>query len=313
MRPPDDPPFPPDILAALEAALRQGVSTDAELQRITGAAVGRYNDTPQAELGGLSPNQLSALIHTDWVSPNAPLRLNQRLTPDDLSDSPLFHNARTLLATLRDEGPLAATATGNLSRKAVATLLPRLKLDIERLEEMRAVSKVINEPDILELYQLRITLQGLGLIYRRKGFRITAGGRELLLDRKAGTLFGMLFMGTVVNPPLEPPFAERADAMFIAFPFAIRTLADQSDEWRPAREIAQSIWPPFVEDELALEAESGILPLDVVLLLLTQSVLFIPLLEAGFLERRTLDPGSHLMADEEFRRTPLFRRAFESA
>jgi hypothetical protein len=126
-------------------------------------------------------------------------------------------------------------------------------------------------------------------------------------------LFGMLFMGTVVNPPFEPPFAERADAMFIALPFAIRTLADQPGGWRPAREIAPSVWPPFVEDELAREAESGILPADVVLLLLTQSVLFNPLLEAGCLERRTLDPGSHLMADEDFRRTPLFRRAFESA
>ncbi len=211
------------------------------MQRIADAVVARYNAEPQADLGGLSPNQLAALLNTDWVAPDAPLRLNQRLTPGDLRDSPLFHNARTLLATLRDEGPLGATAKGNLNRAAVATLLPRLKLDAERLDDLRAVSKVINEPDVFALLQLRITLQGLGLLYRRKGFRITARGRELLSDLKAGTLFGMLFMGTVVNPPFEPSFALRADAMLIALPFAIRNLlASQATGVPPGRSPSRS-------------------------------------------------------------------------
>jgi hypothetical protein len=300
-------PFGYEIFAALDDAILRGVTSSDELRAIASRTATRYNETPQRDLAGLSPNQLAAMLATDWVSPGAPVTLNQRLTPERLAPSPLFHNARTLLTSLRDEGPLGATATGNLNRKAVATLLPLLRLRPGALEEIHVMNKVINEPDVFVLYELRVALQGLGLIRRHKGFRVSRAGRELLSDTQAGRLFSMLFLAVVVSPPFEPRFALSPDAMYAALPFACWRLAACPDSWSTVTDLADTLWPPFVRDAIA--ETPWVLPPDETLRMETEFVLLRPLERAGLLELR---PGTGALgaSDAEFRRTPLFDAFF---
>ncbi len=305
------PPFPPEILAEIEAAIGRGVSSDAEVQRVADVAVARYNNAPQADMGGLTPLQMAALLATDWVSPGVAVRLNQRLTPGDLSASPLFHNARALLTMLRDEGPLGATAKGNLNRKAVAELIPHLQLDAERLAAIREMCKVINEPDIGRLVELRMTLQELGLIYRRKGFRITPKGRELLTDPQAGRLFAMAFMGTVVSPPFEWPMFQLHGAERVALPFAVRELARRAGAWSPEPELSTSVWPPFVYDQL--RETRGFWTFEAACSFLTFTSLIQPLHDAGLLEVRFGPRNGGLTSPEAVRTTQLFQKAFTFA
>ncbi|MGF1669138.1 MAG: hypothetical protein ACFCU6_01715, partial [Balneolaceae bacterium] len=53
--------------------------------------------------GGLNPNQLYNLLACDWAKNDGPLRLNGKLTANDVSNSILFHNARTMLLKAQKE------------------------------------------------------------------------------------------------------------------------------------------------------------------------------------------------------------------
>src|SRR5688572_28014552 len=63
-----------------------------------------YNTRPQADLGGLSPLQMEELLHGDWSTAGA-LRLDASLSFEDVGNTPLLADARTLLQFVVDHGP----------------------------------------------------------------------------------------------------------------------------------------------------------------------------------------------------------------
>jgi hypothetical protein len=169
------------------------------------------------------------------------------------------------------------------------------------------MNKVINEPDVFVLYELRIVLQELKLIRRRKGFHISRTGRDLLSDTQAGRLFAMLFLNLVANPPFEPRIGPTPETMLQALPFACWRLASCPGSWTTVTDLAPTVWPPFVLDDIA--ATPRILPADQTLRMETDFLLFRPLERAGLLELR---PGTGEIGgrEAEYRRTALFDEFF---
>ena len=183
---------PPHIQALLDAIERAGpVSSIAELNRIAAQQMRGYNARPQAELGGLSPDQMQQLLYGDWMTQGA-LRLNDTLTAAETADIPSFADAGTILSYVRDNAPVKQTATKNLSRAAVAALLPLLRTNVLAREYLGEF-KQVNESDVHWLSILRHTLMFAGLLARRKGFVLTARGRRFLEPHRVGESFALLF------------------------------------------------------------------------------------------------------------------------
>jgi hypothetical protein len=96
---------------------------------------------------------------------------------------------------VRDRGPAAATATGNLARKFVALALDAVEFPPGCLEAVRRYNKVINEAHVGPLFPLRLALVAAGFLRRQRGFRITERGRAALEGpADPGASFGRLFL-----------------------------------------------------------------------------------------------------------------------
>src|SRR5262245_54300601 len=158
------------MLDELLAELNQrSFATQADAERFVAARMRDYNSRPQPELGGLSPNQMSALLAGDWDATGS-FRVVATLGGGEIGDPDFLHNAVGFLTLLRDDGPAKATATGSLSRDAVSRLLTRLRFEEGYLDEVRRMNKVINEGDVFPVEILRHVLEFARLIVRRKGF-----------------------------------------------------------------------------------------------------------------------------------------------
>ena len=184
----------PDVRAMVEEILRVNPGASAEeINRQLARRMNAYNAAPQAALGGLSPDRMHQLLSGDWVASGA-LRLNGRLSLDELSDAALFADARTLLDYVATDGPVKETAARNLPRATVAALLNRLHAPRgRRASRVGEGMRIRNEQDVLWLWSLRQCLLFAGLLIRRKGLRISRRGRELLENDQAGELYALLF------------------------------------------------------------------------------------------------------------------------
>ena len=59
-----------------------------------------YNNTPDPDIEGLSPNEIHQLIYTPWDDNDCPLKFNKELKLSDMKDSVFFTNTTTFLKTL---------------------------------------------------------------------------------------------------------------------------------------------------------------------------------------------------------------------
>jgi hypothetical protein len=73
----------------------------------------------------LSPRHLAELLAGDWFE-TGPLRINQRLTLNDLGSSLVVVNARRMLQTVREWGGAPVTREGRFAAECVARLIGRL-------------------------------------------------------------------------------------------------------------------------------------------------------------------------------------------
>lgn len=297
---------PPELQAILD--LLQGGAPFAsieEAQRAVNAQMRGYNSRPQADLGGLSPDQMQQLLYGDWKSTGA-LRLNERLTLDDLSAAAMLADARTLLEYVRDEGPVKETAAHNLSRAAVAALVPRLRMprEVNRAYNL-TLPRQTNEGDVPWLQELRHVLLFGKLLARRKGMRIAPLGRALLAPERAGKLYAHLFFtffrtlnlsvlgGRAFHADLQPTLAYSL--------FMLRTATKQ---WTSPQDLAESSWLESAKDPPdALDAAYG----DMRFITFQLRVLD-PLAQFGLLEFRPLPNTDAPRYEVEYRRTPLYSR-----
>lgn len=299
-------PLPPELQAALEQLARDPrYRSRADLQRAMDARMRAYNSTPQADLCDLSPEQVHQLLYGDWATTGA-LRLAGDLSLDEVGGSALFADARTILAYVRDAGPIKETTAKNLPRAAVAHLLPLLRTasgDDGRRSDFEPPPR--NEGDLYWLPNLRQVLLFAGLLARRKGLRISARGRALVADERAGELFALLFHtlfreldlralhGIDGHPGLQHTVA-------LSF-FKLRS---EAREWAAEEALAESCWLPSAKDTDFDRFGTGH---DLRFYTFTFRVLE-PLVQFGLLERRIVTGARQWVNRREYRVTPLFDR-----
>ena len=68
----------------------------AEINRKLVAESRKLNLTPDPEMGGLSPDQVSMLIYTPWQSEQFPIHMNDGLPLKSCEQSKLFRNCRKI-------------------------------------------------------------------------------------------------------------------------------------------------------------------------------------------------------------------------
>ncbi|MBT3358554.1 MAG: hypothetical protein HN403_02870 [Rhodospirillales bacterium] len=138
-------------------------------------------------LGGLEPawklldiDSFSGL--REPPSPNgSAIQLAADLTDEELKSSPIGRNAKAFLDKTAQPSGLKLTATGNLSRAAVADMIDVFNWPDFYKDNHLRLNKVINEPDFLPLFFIRHIAQFAKLVHRRKGhMKTTAAGRTMI-------------------------------------------------------------------------------------------------------------------------------------
>jgi hypothetical protein len=286
----------------LEQLRREPFSSMEALNRRAAALMQEYNARPQADLGGLSPIQMSQLLYGDWTTTGA-LRLNDALTLEDLAGAALLADARTVLQYIRTEGPIKETAAGNLPRSAVKALLPQLRT--VALDDYTAyLPRVVNEGDVRWLQVLRHVLTFAGLLVRRRGLRVTREGLSLLHEHRAGALYARLFQ--TFFQAFDLRFFSRDDShegLQRTIAFSLYRLRTEAREWSRPEALAETAWLPEAKDPpTQLDLTYG----DFRHYAFSSRVLR-PLVQFGLMERRETPSDPHL-PEYEYRLTPLFSR-----
>jgi len=278
-KPPSD---PRAILDDLRDELsRRSFASEADLQRFLDARMRSYNTRPQPELGGLSPLQMTELLAGNWRTTGA-LRVNETLSPEDVGDPDILHNAVAFLTTLRDEGPAKATA---------------------------GVNKVIDEADVGPLDILRHLLQIARLVNRRKGFfHLSSTNRAFVQEERRGALLALLFL----------EFFQQMDLRFVegwtgdeglqrTIAFTFWKLRTEADTWALPAHLAEVAWLDSAKDPVTVSYMSEA---EFRASRLRRRVLE-PLVWFGLLESRDLPAADRWEHPIEVRKTPLYDRLLQ--
>jgi len=293
---------PPELERIFVQMRRQHFGTMAEAQAWLDRRMHEYNAAPQAGLAGLSPVQVAGLLSGDWATTGA-LRADPGIPAAELAGVPFLETARLLLLAARDEGPLPATATGNLSRRSVAALVDRMPPSAELGFALERPAVVLNEQDLYPLHVPRVVLGLAGLLIRRKGFRITRRGRELLDEARTGELFAELFrthfrafnLAYLSRGP-EQPGIQRTAAV------SIFLVGRHAADWSSPEVLAERVLLPDAVDR----TDEYYRP-DTARWLVAARLLR-PLRRFGLLEERLVGEGPEWQRTAEFRKAPLFDR-----
>ena len=297
----------PALQSLFDAIDRAGpFASERDLQRFVDRHMREYNTRPQADLGGLSPDAMSQLLYGDWAATGA-LRLADDLAEEDVAGAPVFADARTLLAYVRDKGPLKETAARNLTRADVAALLPRLRIPARNSldETFGPPVPVKNEGDVSWLPAVRHTLLFAGLLVRRKGLRLSARGRELLAPERSGELYALLFRTLFRKLDLRVfDLTDRHPGLQSTVAFSFYKLLTVAQDWTSQEALADVAWladakDPPTEFEATYE--------DFRHWSFRHRVLE-PLVQFGLLEKRELPTEEQWRTRTEMRLAPLFAR-----
>jgi hypothetical protein len=292
-----------DILDALADTGSFGSIEEAE--REMAKRVREYNARPQAELGGLSPEQMIQLLNGDWKSFGA-LHLEEHLTLDDLAGAPMLTDARTLLEYFETEGPVKETAAHYLPRAVVKSLLPRLSTPRDmRISRNERPAPPVNEADVPWLPDLRDALLFGKLLVRRKGLRVTPLGRALRSPDRAGELYAHIFRTFFRVLDLRVlDNSDRHPGLQASIGYSLYKLGSVARRWKSAQDLAVEAWlesakdPPIGED----------MGFEDLRFYTFQHRLLDPLVQFGLLDIRSVPHKRDGWTDSEYRCTPLFSR-----
>ncbi|MDO8501138.1 MAG: hypothetical protein Q7S20_04785 [Gemmatimonadaceae bacterium] len=276
----------------------------SEAQAFVDARMAAYNDAGQEGLEGLSPNQMRSLLDVDWFNGQG-LRLATDLSLDDLSHSRFLFNVRALLLALRDDGPAPATQAGNLSRAFVRTMLERLRWEGASGDELNQSARTLNEADVWPLHVSRLVATLAGLVVRRKGFRISARGKLLLRDSRAGELHAALFNAYYKKLNLAYTDTLREQPRLQSdIAFSLWVVRGMARNWVSEKELSRRVWRP----EMTVPADRESPPWFDEAAWRASAWLVRPLEWFGLLEVREV-PGESTYAERvEVRKTPVFDR-----
>ncbi len=263
------------------------------------------NAAPDAEMGELSPDQVSRLIYLSWDDDNFPLKFNKKLELSELKNSVFFVNATTFLKTLiESKNENTATAKGNLNRKFVKLIFDKLIISEGHKRAILEYNKVINEADVFPLHIVRIVCQSAGLIHKRKNkFLVQKKYQDLLSNEKAGELFYMLFHSYFrkFNIGYVDALSELASVQH-TIAYSIYRLGEIADSYRSVEGMAEEILLPAVLKEV-----KGGISKYVKVEWIFRSRIFEPLMDFGLVECKYKQFKGYSSPDA-VRKTQLFDR-----
>lgn len=262
-----------------------------------------YNNTPQDELCGFSPNQTSQMLNSQMDMPDCALKLNHDLTLKDLAAIPFFQNARTFLRLMEEAEEVKATKKlGNLNRKFVEQLLEASIIDNQEWEMMHRHNKVINEEDYLEGHIIRLVYEIAGLIKKRKDvFSITKKGSQYRTDRYACALFTSIFqahfcklnLGYMDGYPDFPGIQQ-------TLTFSLAAIKQKPDKWMKFADFTKDVLLTAVTDNILYQNPSE----DMARLCDTRILRHLK--RFGLLEAEFHAEHKYWSDPERYRKTPLF-------
>ena len=153
----------------------------------------------QGWLDGVEPawtlltfESLLALRHEPSIQ--SAIQIANDLSVGEIAGSPVARNTLILLGQAIERVGLPLTATGNLSRAAVAEMCKLIEWpDYDQADAFR-FNKVINEPDFLPLHVVRQLAQAATLVRVQRGKLVaTPLGKSILSDANRGSLLAILF------------------------------------------------------------------------------------------------------------------------
>jgi len=264
------------------------------------------NATPDPDMGGLSPNQVTRLVYFSWDDDRFPLRFNTQLSQAELKGSAFFANATIFMRTLVEQSDQnTATAAGNLNRSFVKLVFDRLLMSDDHRRSILEFNKVINEQDVWALHIARVICQSAGLVHQRKNkFLVPKKHYALLSDERAGELYALLFKSYFTQ--FNVGYGDRLPTLACiqhTIPYSVYRLGRIADRYRGIEELAGEILLPAVEKEVQGAISSSFLKMEWIL----GKRIIEPLEKFGLLEckRKQLKGYSEI---EAVRKTALFDR-----
>jgi hypothetical protein len=230
------------------------------------------------------------------------IRIANDLSADEIAGSPVARNTLVLLRQATERGGLPVTATGNLSRAAVAEMYRLIEWpDYDQVAALQ-FNKVINEPDFLPLHVVRTLAQAATLVRVQSGkLGVTPLGKSMLTGERQRSLLAILFHIMFWRMDLEY-FARgllgpwpQADIGIVLW-----SLSVSGDDWQTSDKLTRlcTIPQPVILtgawDKSALAMEAEVLR---------------PLMWFGLLEYRSEKiPNTRFGTRNYYRKTALFER-----
>ncbi len=141
----------------------------------------------------LTFDSLQALRREPSALQNA-IRIANDLSADESAGSAVTRNTLILLRQAIERSGLPLTATGNLSRAAVAEMRGLIEWPHYNQADAFRLNKVINEPDFLPLHIVRMLAQAATLVRAQRGKLVTTPlGKSMLSNERQGSLLAILF------------------------------------------------------------------------------------------------------------------------
>jgi hypothetical protein len=262
----------------------------------------KLNNTPDHELGDLSPAQVHKLIYSKWDNDDCPIKFNKNLSLDDLNKSIFFRNTRLFLNTIISSGGAPATATGNLSRKFVTLMFEEMELGNKYRKRITTYNKVLNETDVFPLHLIKIICEQGDLIHlRSKKFHVRKLFLELLSDENAEELYYLLFRTfyEVFFLGYLDRFPE-FDSLQGTINYTLYQLSVICNDFVPVKNMFEKIVLPAVQEEIRQEP---VITREIGWLL--QSRILEPLINFGLIEGK-IKKSKHVEDIVKVRKSPLY-------
>jgi hypothetical protein len=272
-----------------------------EMQRFADRRMAEYNDTPQPELGNLSPLQARAVLEDPWDG-TGPLRITDDLPFDAFAAAEALGvlNAQRLLTIIADERRVRLTPAGYLPRAFVARMLEMLQWRPGYVEHVREGNRVINEMDVPPLLSARDVLMAARLLKTHRGaLQVSRDGRALSVPERVGALAAILFRTWFRYTDIAADDRFRGgEEIQGQLPLVLRRLSQLDEAWRTTEELTDAVILPELRARWKAQA-----PIGISFLMLLR--VFRPLCDFGLL---VMDLDSYSLETERFRRTALFPR-----
>lgn len=231
------------------------------------------------------------------------IRFATGLTAEEISGSAVARNTQVLLRRLVERDGLPLTATGNLSRAAVAEMRRLVEWPDYDQDGALQFHTVINEPDFLPLHVVRLLAQTARLVRAARQVGSDGAGKSDARRIGAGQPVGSAFsLGVLAN---RSGIFWSWIAWLVALPqldigIVLWSLSVAAGDWETSERLARLCTIPKPEmltgswDRSAFALVARILR---------------PLLWFGVLEyRREVLPGSQFEPRHLYRKAPLFDR-----